>query len=189
MCRREAGIRQTVAIPGVCPTMRAFPIARNLGGPTMPRLSRAFALILLLPALPRQAPKVEHRPAEYDVTIEKNVIITTRDGTRLAADIYRPPAKEAVPIEGRFPTLLTRTPYNKNGTGAEGQYYAEHGYNVVANDIRGRYASEGTWRLMADDPRTATTSSSGSPASPGPTARSVRSARAIPGVPSTRWPR
>jgi putative CocE/NonD family hydrolase len=118
----------------------------------MPRLIRPLALILLLPVLCHaQAPRVEQRRAEYDVAIEKNVIITARDGTRLAADIYRP-ARGAVPIEGRFPTLLTRTPYNKNGTGAEGQYYAEHGYIVVANDIRGRYASEGTWRLMADDP-------------------------------------
>ena len=35
---------------------------------------------------------------------------------------------------------------------AEGRYYAERGYVVVANDVRGRYASEGTWRLIADDP-------------------------------------
>ena len=27
------------------------------------------------------------------------------------------------------------------------------GYVVVANDVRGRYASEGTWRLIADDPQ------------------------------------
>ena len=27
------------------------------------------------------------------------------------------------------------------------------GYNVVANDVRGRYASKGTWRLLVDDPK------------------------------------
>ena len=48
---------------------------------------------------------------------------------------------------------MTRTPYNKDGVGGEGRYYAERGYVVVANDVRGRYASEGTWRLIADDPQ------------------------------------
>ena len=66
-------------------------------------------------------------------------------------------------MPGRFPALLTRTPYNKDGVAGEGRYYAERGYVVVANDVRGRYASEGTWRADADDPRTASTSSSGSP--------------------------
>ena len=47
---------------------------------------------------------------------------------------------------------MTRTPYDKDGAGAEGRYYAERGYVVVANDVRGRYASEGTWRLIVDDP-------------------------------------
>ena len=74
-----------------------------------------------------------------------------RDGVRLAADIYRP-ARDGKPAAGRFPTLLTRTPYNKDGASGEGRYYAERGYVVVANDVRGRYASEGTWRLIADDP-------------------------------------
>ena len=40
---------------------------------------------------------------------------------------------------------LTRTPYDKGGAAGEGKYYAERGYVVVANDMRGRYASEGTW--------------------------------------------
>src|SRR4051794_30247403 len=85
---------------------------------------------LLIPTLGRaQPPQVERRPAEYDVSIEKNVMIATRDGPRLAADVYRP-ARGGVPVEGRFPTLLTRTPYDKNGSAAEGRYYAERGYNV-----------------------------------------------------------
>jgi putative CocE/NonD family hydrolase len=96
-------------------------------------------------------PAVAQRPAEYGVAVEKNVTIIVRDGTRLAADIYHP-ARDGQPAPGRFPTLLTRTPYNKDGAEREGRYYAERGYNVVANDVRGRYKSEGTWRLIADDP-------------------------------------
>lgn len=101
--------------------------------------------------LAAQAPNVSKRTAEYDVIVEKNVVIAVRDGTKLAADIYRP-ARDGSAVPGRFPTLLTRTPYNKDGSAGEGKYYAARGYNVVANDVRGRYASEGVWRLIADDP-------------------------------------
>jgi putative CocE/NonD family hydrolase len=78
-------------------------------------------------------------------------MIPVRDGTRLAADIYQP-SREGKMVPGRFPALLTRTPYDKAGTGSEGKFYAEHGYVVVANDTRGRYASQGTWRGLRDDP-------------------------------------
>jgi len=99
-----------------------------------------------------QPPKVNPRPAEFGVVVETNVMIPMRDGVRLAADVYRP-ARDGNPAPGRFPALLTRTPYNKDGTSREGRYYAERGYVVVANDIRGRYASEGVWRLIVDDPQ------------------------------------
>jgi putative CocE/NonD family hydrolase len=99
-----------------------------------------------------QTPKVNPRPTEFAVVVEKNVMIPVRDGIRLAADIYRP-AREGRPAPGRFPALLTRTPYNKDTSDGEGRYYAGRGYVVVANDVRGRYASEGTWRLIADDPQ------------------------------------
>ncbi|MFI5453919.1 MAG: CocE/NonD family hydrolase [Isosphaerales bacterium] len=98
-----------------------------------------------------QPPKVNPRPAEFGVVVEKDLMIPMRDGIRLAADVYRP-ARDGEPAAGRFPTLLTRTPYNKDGTSSEGRYYAERGYVVVANDVRGRYASEGVWRLIVDDP-------------------------------------
>ncbi len=98
-----------------------------------------------------EPPRVSARPPEFGVVVEKNVMIPMRDGVRLAADIYRP-ARDGKPAPGRFPALLTRTPYNKDGAGGEGRYYAERGYVVVANDVRGRYASEGTWRLIVDDP-------------------------------------
>jgi putative CocE/NonD family hydrolase len=112
-----------------------------------------IAALLFLPALVKaQAPRVDDRPGEFDVAVERNIVITARDGTRLAADLYRP-ARGGVPVEGRFATLLTRTPYDKTGAAADARYYAERGYAVVANDVRGRYASEGTWRLMADDPQ------------------------------------
>src|SRR5262245_47397497 len=120
-----------------------------------PRLGRCIPLLLvaLAPAASGQSPQVTERAAEFEVAVETNVMIPMRDGVRLAVDIYRP-AKDGRPVEGKFPALLTRTPYDKgNGRSSEGEYYAKRGYVVVINDVRGRYASEGTWRLIADDPQ------------------------------------
>ncbi len=129
----------------------------------MPSPNRAFAALVALVApiltvqpcgsvARAQAPRISPRPAEFEIVVEKNVMIPMRDGTRLAADIYRP-ARAGKPASGRFPAILTRTPYNKAGSDREGRYYGERGYVVVANDVRGRYASEGNWRLIADDPQ------------------------------------
>ena len=75
----------------------------------------------------------------YEVTIERGVPIKMRDGVALRADIYRPKA------EGKFPLLLTRTPYDKNRVVDFCLKAAARGYVVVAQDVRGRYASEGDW--------------------------------------------
>src|SRR5438067_997848 len=34
-----------------------------------------------------------------------------------------------------------------------GRYFASHGYAVVMQDVRGRYKSDGTWRMLTDDGR------------------------------------
>ena len=71
--------------------------------------------------------------------VERAVAMKTRDGITLRADIYRPAG------DGPFPVLLTRTPYNKDGSAAFGQKGAARGFMVVAQDVRGRYTSEGEW--------------------------------------------
>jgi putative CocE/NonD family hydrolase len=73
------------------------------------------------------------------VTVERDVALKMRDGVTLRADICRPKA------EGRFPVLLTRTPYDKDEVIDFCVKGAERGYVVVAQDVRGRYASEGDW--------------------------------------------
>jgi putative CocE/NonD family hydrolase len=67
-----------------------------------------------------------------------------RDGLKLVTDIYR--------REGTAPTpaLVARTPYNKDGMLAGGDTFdilraVQAGYTVVTQDVRGRYASEGTF--------------------------------------------
>jgi uncharacterized protein len=90
----------------------------------------------------------------YQIRFDHNVRVAMRDGVELSADIYRPDA------DGRFPTILDRTPYSNNDAGTinRGQYqsifYAERGYAVVQQDVRGRYDSDGdfyTFRNEAND--------------------------------------
>lgn len=81
-----------------------------------------------------------------DIVKEENVPISVRDGTVLKADVYRPEAP------GQFPGLLFRTPYDKKRSdyGREtyvpvGREAAKHGYVVVMQDVRGRFASDGEY--------------------------------------------
>jgi putative CocE/NonD family hydrolase len=77
------------------------------------------------------------------VLVERNVAAMMRDGVTLMADVYRPSE------EGSYPVILIRLPYDKTGaeniTYSHPAWYAKHGYIVVAQDNRGRYASEGEW--------------------------------------------
>lgn len=87
----------------------------------------------------------------YQVSATKDVMIPARDGIKLATDVYRP-ARDGSPVDGKFPTLLERTPYNKNAGANAANYYVPRGYVVVYQDVRGRYKSEGHWRPIMDDP-------------------------------------
>ena len=88
--------------------------------------------------------------AEFAVISKTGVMVPMRDGTRLATDLYLPGRDGQIAV-GRHPVIMTRTPYNKDGSGSMGKYYAARGYVFVAQDTRGRYASEGVWHWMTDD--------------------------------------
>ncbi len=70
------------------------------------------------------------------VQVEANVRVKMRDGISLLCDIYRPTGP------GRYPVLLTRTPYNRKDA-SQGMFLASHGYVVIQQDTRGRFGSEG----------------------------------------------
>src|SRR5437870_11063426 len=95
----------------------------------------SVAMVWMALILPLAAAAAEH----YDVTVERNVAAKMRDGVTLRADIYRPKA------EGKFPVLLVRTPYDKTGSMGFGLRAAARGYAVIAQDVRGRFESEGEW--------------------------------------------
>ena len=97
-----------------------------------------------------------------------NARVSMRDGIHLSANVFRPDVKTHVP------TILIRTPYGK-GADLPGGYqpFLDRGYAMVIQDVRGRYGSEGSYRLLRKKARMATTRWTGSRASPGRTARSA----------------
>ena len=75
--------------------------------------------------------------------VEGDVMVPMRDGVRLATDLYFP-ARDGVRLEGKFPAVMERTPYNKSGAGSNwAPFYVARGYVAIAQDTRGRYGSEG----------------------------------------------
>ncbi len=92
------------------------------------------------------------REAEHQVVTSNSVMVAMRDGVKLATDLYLPATNGAL-VPGKFPVILTRSPYNKEGAKRQGEYFAARGYVFVAQDTRGRYASEGVWHFISDDGR------------------------------------
>jgi uncharacterized protein len=91
-------------------------------------------------------------PAAYEILQRMNVMVAMRDGTHLATDIYFP-AHGGTPVDGKFPVVLSRTPYGKTlGGDSVARMFVPFGYIVVLQDVRGRYKSEGHWRPIRDDP-------------------------------------
>lgn len=102
------------------------------------------------PAAVARAAQAAPSEPRYGIVASKNVMVTMRDGVRLATDIYRP-AVNGNAAPGKFPVILERTPYNKDGIDGWVQYFLPRGYVAVGQDVRGRYASEGNWRPHRDD--------------------------------------
>jgi uncharacterized protein len=85
-----------------------------------------------------------------EMTVELNVPLILRDGVTTRADVYRP--RE----EGRFPVVLSRTPYDKSYVyqsylGLRPLRAVSRGYAVVIQDVRGRYASDGEFYPLQNE--------------------------------------
>lgn len=81
-------------------------------------------------------------------------MVAMRDGVNLATDVYRSEKRASRPV------LVERTPYSRRGIPSKeitincstplskeaiACWFAERGYNVVIQDVRGRYDSEGAF--------------------------------------------
>jgi len=110
-----------------------------------------FKLFLpLLCGLALLASAQQAAPSGRDFDVEKNVAVPMRDGVILRADVLRPRG------DGAFPVLVYRTPYGKEPALEEYttfRHAVEHGYAVVVQDVRGRYASDGEFRPYENEGR------------------------------------
>ncbi|MBU7017386.1 MAG: CocE/NonD family hydrolase [Theionarchaea archaeon] len=94
----------------------------------MSKLSRLLKPILNLP------------PVEtHNIVVEKDLNVPMRDRVVLLADHYTPRGGE-----GELPTVLIRGPYVRQG-GFLGPLFAERGYQVLLQDVRGTGGSLGTF--------------------------------------------
>ncbi len=93
------------------------------------------------------------RPSRYEVTVRRGLRISMPDGVNLIADHYIPKGDRL------FPTILIRTPYGRGQTvGVPGlvsnfvaQRFAERGYNVIVQDVRGRFDSQGEFEPYVNE--------------------------------------
>jgi uncharacterized protein len=96
-----------------------------------------FASFLVGPMHRQTTALVQEPPTIYKIM---DVAVPMRDGIVLRADVWLPKAG------GRFPTLVYRTPYGKHFAAKEWTTFdraVAHGYAIVIQDVRGRYASDG----------------------------------------------
>ena len=113
--------------------------------------SRWLRVALVASALAVFASSAAARPADgaCQTELQLNVGAKMRDGATLYADVYRPKAA------GSYPVILMRLPYNKEAAQtyvyAPPTFYASHCYIVVIQDVRGQYASEGTFYAFRDE--------------------------------------
>lgn len=95
---------------------------------------------------------------KFQVVVAKNVMVPMRDGVKLATDVYMPARGGAV-APGKFPVLVSRTPYGKNPASDLPDWenvayrFAQLGYVVVVQDCRGRYNSQGTFYIDVNEGR------------------------------------
>lgn len=104
---------------------------------------RLFAFLLRLP------------PPCYHVHVAEGQAVPMRDGVHLIADHYQPNTLEPCP------TILIRSPYGRRASAGFfgmllaiiAQRFAERGYQVVVQDVRGRFDSGGEFNPYFNETR------------------------------------
>jgi predicted acyl esterase len=88
---------------------------------------------------------------------DKDILVTVRDGTRIALRVYRPDG------DGPVPVLFAPAPYRYDNDALPAypmflwretgpiEWYVEHGYAYVRMDVRGTGYSEGEYGLLGRD--------------------------------------
>jgi putative CocE/NonD family hydrolase len=83
-----------------------------------------------------------------DPRAQLDVMVKMRDGVGLLTDVYLPDG------DGPFPVILSRVPY---GTKSDyifqpkvGEFFRDHGYVYVSQNVRGRFGSEGLFTAYVE---------------------------------------
>jgi putative CocE/NonD family hydrolase len=99
-------------------------------------------------------PDIIHIGAASASPLANESLVRMRDGVRLATDVYLPGAPEA-PDREPGDTILIRLPYDKSGPYTSiplvAEYFMQRGYRVVAQDVRGKFRSEGDALLFVNE--------------------------------------
>jgi uncharacterized protein len=75
----------------------------------------------------------------FEVKVERGIAVDMRDGAKLVHDV-------AMPVgDGKYPTILVRTPYGREGNMLGAEWWAKRGYVYIVQDCRGRHDSGGAW--------------------------------------------
>ena len=103
--------------------------------------------------------------AGSDMALTSDVMVSMRDGVRLATDVYRP-VRAGRTLADPLPVILERTPYGKTVVSRSevsvrdsiprsraevARFFVSQGYVVIYQDCRGRYASEGEFVKYLSD--------------------------------------
>jgi hypothetical protein len=75
------------------------------------------------------------------VEVRAGLRVLGSGGVGLVTDLYLPdPSRRPAPV------VVSRTPYDRAALRGHGLGWARYGFAFVAQDVRGRYGSEGTWQ-------------------------------------------
>jgi len=132
-----------------------------------PLLSAALVMVMVVAAASPAAGAAPVRterpwtpgPATYQTVLEPDVRVAMSDGVRLTVDVLRPADATGQPAAGRFPVVLTQTPYNKKPGVAQtegrsglmsyrNEFLVRRGYVQVIAEVRGTGSSEGTHQVF-----------------------------------------
>lgn len=110
-----------------------------------------FAMIVIMAlASATRAQHPEAAPPDDEpnnkVLVQLGVKMPMRDGVNLVGNLFLPSAPTPNGVKPKFPVVLARTPYGRQIEATLfGEFFANNGYAFVAQDVRGRLESEGSW--------------------------------------------
>ena len=121
-------------------------------------MRRLVVLLMLVLAAPAAAESPPLPDPTYPQVATQEMQIAMDDGVKLGATLHFPSQDGSAPADGRFPVVLTLTPYGRStplgGTGME-ETLARRGIVSAIVDIRGAGGSEGTLEDNYFSPREA----------------------------------